>query len=85
MAATIAKSTQNAVTLLAYACVVAQVAKDVPGMKGFEEYWLREQTPHSRALVSLFRKEIKAAYPGLASEFEKHEKDGHGTPARKAP
>lgn len=76
--ARISQAQQAAISVIAHLIWASQIQRNVQGMAGFEQHWLKKQTPHDRALVEFFQAELKRI-PGDMAKMMEEERNGPST------
>lgn len=74
--ARLSASAEHALSVVAHASMAKDMAKNVEGMGGFYEYWLKEQTPKDREIIESYLKLSRRAYKDLAAMLAKDIKHG---------
>ncbi len=74
--AKLSASAEHALSVVAHASMAKDMAKNVEGMGGFYEFWLKEQTPKDREIVESYIKLSKLAYKDFTSMLAKDMKHG---------
>lgn len=74
--AKLSASAEHALSVVAHASMAKDMAKNVEGMGGFYEFWLKEQTPKDREIVESYIKLSKLAYKDFTAMLAKDMKHG---------
>lgn len=69
-------ATEHALSVVAHAGMANGISKNVEGMKGFLEFWLKEQSAKDREIVDHFHKLSTKANKDLSAMLAKDMKNG---------
>ncbi|BBE51814.1 hypothetical protein OYT1_ch2298 [Ferriphaselus amnicola] len=69
--AKLSTATEHALSVIAHASMAKDVSRNVEGMGGFYEFWLKDQSPKDRDLIESYLKLSKAAYKDKAAMLAK--------------
>jgi hypothetical protein len=76
--ANLSTATEHALSVVAHALMAQGIAKNVKGMDGLYEFWLKEQTPKDRKVVASFIKLSKQATKDFSAMLVEDKEVGNG-------
>ena len=77
--ARVSQSQRHAVWVIAHAAMAKDMSRKIKGFEGYYEFWLKQQSAHDRALVTLFLDELKRIPADLMKMVEEEKRNGTPT------
>ncbi len=74
--AKLSAATEDALDVIAHVAMAHDMAKNIPGMEGFADFYEKSLPVHSKAILSRFRALRRKAHQDLARLIEKDGVDG---------